>query len=110
MIARSAYVQLRHSPWRLLGTVAGLLLLFVVPVVAALAGRGADRALGLAAWAVMAASFLPTLLRFRLSPARAVLLPAAALFYVAATIGSAVAHHRGRGVVWKSRAYAQGRA
>ena len=32
-------------------------------------------------------------------------LPAIACFYMAATIGSAVDHHRGRGVVWKRRAY-----
>ncbi|KAL8782595.1 MAG: hypothetical protein Q9195_009618 [Heterodermia aff. obscurata] len=50
-------------------------------------------------------SFLPTLRRFRLSPAWALALPAIATFYLAATIGSALDHHRGRGVVWKSRAY-----
>jgi len=38
----------------------------------------------------------------------AVFLPAIALFYMAATIGSAVNYHRGRGVVWKGRAYAGG--
>jgi hypothetical protein len=32
-------------------------------------------------------------------------LPAIALFYMAATLGSALDHHRGRGVVWKRRAY-----
>jgi hypothetical protein len=78
-------------------------------VAASLFGHGAARWLGVGAWAIMAATFLPTLRRFGLAPWRALLLPAAALFYVAATIGSAVDHHRGRGVVWKSRAYAQGR-
>ena len=53
-------------------------------------------------------SFLPTLQRFRLSPAWALLLPAVALFYTLATIGSAIDHHRGRGVVWKDRAYRDG--
>ena len=32
-------------------------------------------------------------------------LPLVAAFYMAATIGSAVNHHRGRGVAWKGRAY-----
>jgi len=32
-------------------------------------------------------------------------LPAITCFYMAATLGSALDHHRGRGVVWKSRAY-----
>ena len=35
----------------------------------------------------------------------AVALPAVAAFYMAATLGAALDHHRGRGVVWKSRAY-----
>ncbi len=109
MVARSAYVQLRCSPPLLIGTVLALLLIFVVPVVCVMLAHGSAQRLGGAAWMVMAASFVPTLARFRLSPLRAVALPAAALFYVAATIGSAVSHHRGRGVVWKSRAYAQGR-
>ena len=56
----------------------------------------------------MAATFVPTLRRFRLSPLRAALLPAMAAFYMAATLGSALDHHRGRGVVWKRRAYAEG--
>jgi hypothetical protein len=32
-------------------------------------------------------------------------LPAIACFYLAATIGSAIDHWRGRGVVWKGRQY-----
>ena len=102
MVARSAYVQLGHSPWRLLGTVLSMALLFVAPLVG---GR-----LGIAAFGVMMATFLPTLARFGLSPLRAVTLPGVALFYVAATIGSAASHHLGRGVVWKRRAYAESRA
>ena len=110
MIARSAYVQLRCSPMRLLGTVLGLLLLFAVPMAATVRGPGAAHFIGLITWEIMAASFLPTLWRFRLSPLRAALLPAVALFYIAATIGSAWSHHRGHGVTWKRRAYAAGRA
>jgi hypothetical protein len=53
---------------------------------------------------------LPTLRRFRLSPLRALALPLMAVFYMAATFGSAVDHHRGRGVVWKSRAYTERQA
>ena len=37
-------------------------------------------------------------------------LPLVALFYLAATIGAAIDHHRGRGVVWKNRAYTEGSA
>ena len=110
MVARSAYVQLRCSPLLLLGTVAGLALLFWAPPLAALVCAGPPRWLGLFAWALLAATFVPTLRRFRLSPLRALTLPALATFYMAATLGSALDHHCGRGVVWKRRAYAERRA
>ena len=58
----------------------------------------------------MAASFLPTLHRYRRSMLWAPLLPAIACFYLAATGAAAVQHHSGRGVVWKSRAYGAGGA
>ena len=106
MIARSAYVQLRTSPLLLLGTVLGLALVFLVPPGAALFGAGWTRLAGGLAWAGMAASLLPTLRRYRRSPLWGFALPAIACFYLAATIGSALDHHRGRGVVWKRRAYA----
>ena len=38
MVSRSAYAQLRHSPLLLLGTVAGLALVYLVPPVALCAG------------------------------------------------------------------------
>jgi hopene-associated glycosyltransferase HpnB len=106
MVARSAYVQLRHSPVLLVLTTLGLGLVFLAPPLAALVAPGAARACGLAAWAVMAATFVPTLHRYGLSLLWAPALPAIAGFYLAATIGSALDHHRGRGVVWKRRAYA----
>jgi hopene-associated glycosyltransferase HpnB len=105
MIARSAYVQLRHSLALLALTVLGMTMIWLAPPALALFAHGAARWLGLAAWAAGAAAFLPTLARFRLSPAWALTLPAVAAFYMAATIGSALDHLRGRGVVWKDRAY-----
>lgn len=106
MVARSAYVQLNFSPLLLLASTLGMALVFVVPPVAALCGSVA----GAAAWAIMTATFVPTLRRFGLNLIWAPLLPAIALFYMAATIGSAINHHRGSGVVWKNRAYTEGGA
>ncbi len=108
MVARTAYVQLRYSPAMLLGTVLGMGLVWLAPLGCLLVGHGSARWVGAAAWAISTASFLPTLRRFRLSPAWALLLPGIALFYTLATIGSALDHHRGRGVVWKNRAYRDG--
>jgi len=104
MIARSAYVQLGCNPLLLAGSLLGMAVLFVVPEVS-------WRPLGAVVYGVTIATFLPTQLRMRpgdcwLAP----LLPAVAVFYMAATVGSAWAHHRGRGVVWKARAYARGEA
>jgi len=105
MVARTAYVQLRFSPLLLIGTVLGLGLIWLLPPGLALFGQGAARAMGAAAWAGSALSYLPTLRRFGQNPGWAVALPAIACFYMAATIGSAIDHHRGRGIVWKNRAY-----
>jgi hopene-associated glycosyltransferase HpnB len=107
MVARTAYVQLRFSPLILLGTILGLALVWLVPPVFTLYGHGLARWAALAAWVLSMASYLPTLRRFGQSPAWALALPLVACFYMAATIGSAVDHHRGRGVVWKRRAYGE---
>jgi len=110
MIARSAYVQLRCSPLLLVGCIVGMALVWIVPPVAVIAGHGAGRAVGAVAWVGLACSYLPSLRRYRLSAWRAPFLPLVAAFYMAATIGSAVNHHLGRGVAWKGRAYQGARA
>jgi hopene-associated glycosyltransferase HpnB len=114
MVARSAYTQLRYSPALLAATVVGLLWLYAVPPVAAIAGlaglaarggaaAGWCAAAGLAGWAIMAATYLPVLRLYRLSPLRAPGLPLTALLYAAMTVDSARRHHAGRGGEWKGR-------
>jgi hopene-associated glycosyltransferase HpnB len=110
MIARSAYVQLRCSPLLLVGCIGGMALIWIVPPLAVIVGRGAARGIGAVAWLALAASYLPSLRRYRLSAWRAPFLSLVAAFYMAATIGSAVNHHLGRGVAWKGRAYQGARA
>ncbi|MFF5427750.1 MULTISPECIES: glycosyltransferase [unclassified Streptomyces] len=110
MVARSAYAQLRHRPSLLLGTVAGLALVYLVPPVASvaglLAGDGVTAAAGAAAWAVMAGTYVPMLRHYGLSAWGAPLLPFTALLYLLMTVDSAVRHHRGLGAAWKGRTYA----
>jgi hopene-associated glycosyltransferase HpnB len=108
MIARSAYAQLHFSRVLLVGTVLGMLLVWIVPPALACFAHGLPRAIGLITWALMAAAYVPTLARYRRSFLWAPALPVIALFYTAATVGSALNHHRGQGVVWKGRAYAGG--
>jgi glycosyltransferase involved in cell wall biosynthesis len=109
MVARSAYAQLRHNLALLAGTVLGLLVLFAVPVAAAvvgaLSGRWPLAGLGAAAWLLMAATYLPMLRYYRQPAIAALALPATGLLYAAMTVQSAVAHHRGRGAAWKGRTY-----
>lgn len=101
MIARSAYVQLRHSPLLLAGCVVGMVFLFFMPVISLFLDM--NRLNG--AWFLMSWTFLPALGRAGRSYFWVLALPLIALFYVAATIGAAIDHHRGRGVMWKNRAY-----
>lgn len=109
MVARSAYTQLRHSPWLLAGTVAGLAVLFVVPPAATVAGavtaNGPVLALGGTAWLVLAGTFVPMLRHYRLCPLAAVALPVTAVLYAAMTVDSARRHWAGRGASWKGRSY-----
>jgi hopene-associated glycosyltransferase HpnB len=108
MISRTAFTQLRHSAALLLFTVLGLTLVWLVPVAAALFGRGAERAFGLAALGLAAVSYLPTLKRYGLCFGWVFALPLIAIFYMGATVGSAVDEWRGAGSRWKSRSYGSG--
>ena len=86
MVARSAYAQLRYSPLLLAGTVAGMALTYVAPVLLALFGDGLAQPLGLLVWAIMAIAFQPTLRLYRASPLWGPLLPVIALAYMAFTL------------------------
>jgi hopene-associated glycosyltransferase HpnB len=107
MVARSAYTQLRYSPLLLVGTLAGLALLYLAPPFAALAwpwhGSGFAAACGAAAWALMAWSYQPTLRLYGLPAAFGLALPLAGALYAAMTLDSARRHARGRGAAWKGR-------
>ena len=107
MVARTAYTQLRHSPLLLAGTVAGMIVLYVVPPATAIAGilaRRWDLAFpGALAWLLMSAAYAPTLRLYRVPRIAALALPAAAAMYTAMTVDSARRHRAGRGGLWKGR-------
>lgn len=104
MIARSAYVQLRESPWLLFAASVIMALVFWVPP-ATLAFAGASRWLGLAALLALALSYLPTLLYYRRNPLAAACLPLTASVFLAATWYSALRAWTGTRSVWKQRRY-----
>jgi hopene-associated glycosyltransferase HpnB len=108
MVARSAYAQLQYSPVLLIATVAGMLLTYLAPLLITIFGTGSAWALGLCAWALMAALFQPTLQLYRLSQWWGFALPLIALCYLGFTIESAVQFAQGRGGMWKGRIQAGG--
>jgi hopene-associated glycosyltransferase HpnB len=109
MVARTAYTQLRYSPLLLAGTVAGMLLLYYVPVAATLAGvrrRRLDVALpGAVAWVTMVFAYAPTLRLYGQHRLGAFALPFAGGLYTAMTVDSARRHLIGRGGGWKGRTF-----
>lgn len=109
MVVRSAYAQLGYSPWLLAFVVAAMALIFVGPVMLAIAGNGTTRALALIAWALMAMIFVPISRRYRVSAGWGLALPGIALTYLIFTVESALQHRLGRGGVWKGRVQAHAR-
>jgi hopene-associated glycosyltransferase HpnB len=105
MIARTAYEQLRNSPLVLLGCIAGMGVLYCAPPLLAMFAHGPARLAGVASWLMMAVAFQPTLRHYRCSPLWGVALPGIAIFYLSATISSALRRHTGRGGGWKNRVY-----
>jgi hopene-associated glycosyltransferase HpnB len=109
MISRTAFTQLRYSAAVLVVTLLGLALVWLVPVWAVVFGHGWRFVFGLAASALAVASYMPTLARYRVSRLWALALPLVALFYMAATLSSAMDYWRGTGARWKSRDYGNAR-
>jgi hopene-associated glycosyltransferase HpnB len=103
MVTRSAYAQLKYSRILLSVAVVGLSLVYVLPVLFALFGSGLAQALGIASWALMTISLIPTLRFYRLPLLWGAALPAISLIYLAFTIDSAVQHARRGGGMWKGR-------
>ncbi len=105
-IARTAFTQLDCSALLLLGTIAGMLLTYFLPVVLAFHTQPLVWRMSLAAWALMTLTYLPTVRFYQLSPLWAPVLPVAAAFYSYSTCLSAVRYWLGRGGQWKGRAQA----
>ena len=106
LIVRTAFTQLKYSTLMLVGTLAGMLLTYIAPVVLAIYPQPVVWRLGLVAWFLMALTYLPTVRFYGLSPLWAPFLPVAAAFYTYATWLSAVRYWLGRGGQWKGRAQA----
>ena len=104
MISRTAFNQLRHSYLALAATLLGLVVTYLAPPLLLLTREPLVMSLGAAAWLLMTFCYLPMIRFYRVSALYALMLPAVALFYAAATVHSAVQYAAGRGGRWKGRA------
>jgi hopene-associated glycosyltransferase HpnB len=105
MIARTAYIQLRRSPLLLVGCIIAMSVIYCAPPLLTIFAQGMARIPGLLAWILMALAYQPTLRRYHRSPLWGLALPGIGLFYLCATIDSAIRHYSGRGGGWKNRVY-----
>lgn len=109
MVARTAFVQLNHSVWQLIGTILAMMVIYlaapVMTVWGLVAGEHMVALAGAAAWLLMAIAFLPTLRLYRMNAVWALTLPIAGLIYTLMTVDSARRHWAGRGGAWKGRSY-----
>lgn len=103
MVSRSAYAQLRYSPWRLAAAVGGMATAYLAPPWLALFGESPAQDIALVSWLLMAQAYMPSLRFYGLSRLRALALPAVAACYTWFTVESAWRHLRGRGGEWKGR-------
>ena len=102
MISRTAFNQLRHSLLLLCGALLGLVLVYVLPAVLLFFGRRAA-VLGVIAWSMMTIAYMPIVRFYKLNVIWAATLPVAALFYMGATLLSAINYWAGSGGRWKGR-------
>ena len=106
MVSRSAYAQLNYSPLLLAGTLFGLFVVYIAPVLAMLFAWYYVQLAGALTWIIMAVMFQPILRFYRLQPWWGFLLPLIGIFYAGFTLDSAIQHWSGRGGMWKGRAQA----
>lgn len=99
MIARTAFTQLQHSSVMLMGAIGGMTVTYLAPPFLAMQGHAAAAL----AWILLSAAYMPMLLFYRQPIVLAPLLPFTAMFYLGATIHSAIRYWSGIGGQWKGR-------
>jgi hypothetical protein len=81
----------------------GLVFTYLVPIILLFSGNRIAMTLGLTAWLLMSLAYLPMVRFYRLSWLWAPTLPLTAVFYMGATLHSAVRYWSGAGGSWKGR-------
>jgi hypothetical protein len=87
----------------LAGTVVGMAITYIAPIVLLFSGDATAAACGALAWVIGACLFWPAVREYRAPVATIFCLPAIAAFYLWATVESAFRYWTGRGGLWKGR-------
>ena len=106
MVARTAFCQLRYSPFLLAGMSVILMMVFWLPVAGLFFTPAAAKVVSACALAGLVLSYVPTLRFYGRSKSWAVTLPLIATLYLAMTWSSAMRFWFGAGPHWKGRYYA----
>lgn len=104
MISRTAFNQLHHSPVLLIAAIAGLFAAYLLPAMLLLTGNPLPMILTAIAWLLMCVAYWPMVRFYKRTPLWSCALPLIALFYLGATVHSAIQYWRGAGGQWKGRA------
>jgi hopene-associated glycosyltransferase HpnB len=109
MVARTAFYQLNYSWLLLIGTILGLIFVYLTPLLAIIWGIiGQDLTIaiiGLITYCLITVAYFPTVKLYQISPLWSCLLSAIAFLYGLMTIDSALKHLQGQGGSWKGRVY-----
>jgi hopene-associated glycosyltransferase HpnB len=104
MISRTAFNQLKHSSLLLAVSILALLLTYIAPIAFLFTSSTPIALCGALGFALMMTAYAPMVRFYRLNMLWTLTLPAAAIFYMCATLHSAWKYWFGRGGQWKGRA------
>jgi len=105
MVARTAYTQLRYSPFLLLVCTVIMVVVFVFPIISLFLPGLTIKVMALITLSIMVATYLPTLKFYGRHLAWSITLPFIGIVYLLMTWTSALRHMSGSGSSWKQRKY-----
>ncbi|KAM3097233.1 glycosyltransferase [Phormidesmis sp. 146-12] len=109
MVARTAFTQLNYSPLLLMGTLIGMTIVYLVPLIGAIfgfvTGLWLFAFINLFTYLLMSMMYLPIIRFYRCPVWLAFCLPAIGFLYTLMTLDSARCHWQGKGGSWKGRVY-----
>ena len=103
MVSCTAFNPLNHSSLLLLGTVVGMVITYLLPPLLLYRSSKVALVLSDAAWAAMTITYSTMVRYYRLNPAWALYLRLEALFYLGATVHSALKYWSSSRGDWKGR-------